>query len=32
MKKRKEKKVCKIHMLEEEAISGGPKGGIEKKN
>ena len=23
---------CKIHMIEEEALGGSPKGGIEKKN
>ena len=23
---------CKIHTVEEEALSGSPKGGVEKKN
>ena len=23
---------CKIHIVEEEALSGSPKGGVEKKN
>ena len=23
---------CKIHTMEEEALSGSPKGGVEKKN
>ena len=24
--------ICKIHMVKEEALGGGPKGGAEKKN